>query len=159
MGMQYSDDGDRRQPSGWETQAGDTGFWMPGGSCHWTPAACLAVGPPQRDERRSADCHAMRDSRLQSDPPGGTGVLMVSAAGVCGRWGGGGFVAILPQRDEAAVRQGFQRIEARIEAWSAGNSLPMAVSLGQHAPRDGQDLTVAAVGRRHPSLSKQVAAA
>ena len=61
--------------------------------------------------------------------------------GVCGRWGGDEFVAILPQRDEAGIQQIFQRIAARTEAWSQSNGLPMGVSLGvSHAPRDGQDL-------------------
>lgn len=61
--------------------------------------------------------------------------------GVCGRWGGDEFVALLPHRDEAAIRQIFERIESRTLAWSQGNGLPMAVSLGvSHAPQDGQDL-------------------
>lgn len=61
--------------------------------------------------------------------------------GVCGRWGGDEFVAILPPRDKAALCRIYDRIEARIEAWSHGNGLPMAVSLGvSHAPRDGHDL-------------------
>jgi len=61
--------------------------------------------------------------------------------GVCGRWGGDEFVAILPQRDDAAISQIFDRIEARTGAWSQGNGLPMAVSLGvSQAPRDGTDL-------------------
>ena len=61
--------------------------------------------------------------------------------GVCGRWGGDEFVAILPQRDEAAIQQMFERIEARTRAWSHSNGLPMAVSLGvSQAPRDGHDL-------------------
>lgn len=61
--------------------------------------------------------------------------------GVCGRWGGDEFVALLPERDAAAVRQIFARIEARVAAWSQGNGLPMAASLGvAHAPRDGHDL-------------------
>ncbi len=61
--------------------------------------------------------------------------------GVCGRWGGDEFVAILPQRDKASLCQICDRIEARIEAWSHGNGLPMAASLGvSHAPRDGHDL-------------------
>lgn len=62
--------------------------------------------------------------------------------GVCGRWGGDEFVAILPQRDDAAIRQIFDRIGARTEAWRQSNGLPMTVSLGvAHAPRDGHDLT------------------
>ena len=62
--------------------------------------------------------------------------------GVCGRWGGDEFVAILPQREDAAIQQIFDRIEARTEAWSSSNGLPMAVSLGvAHAPVDGSDLT------------------
>ena len=61
--------------------------------------------------------------------------------GVCGRWGGDEFVAILPQRNEAAINQIFERIEARTQAWSQSNGLPMGVSLGvSHAPRDGHDL-------------------
>jgi thiamine-monophosphate kinase len=57
---------------------------------------------------------------------------------VCGRWGGDEFVAILPQRDAAAIRQIFERIEARTGAWSSSNGLPMAVSLGvAQAPHDG----------------------
>jgi len=61
--------------------------------------------------------------------------------GICGRWGGDEFVAILPQRDEAAIRQIFQRIEARTQAWSSSNGMPMAVSLGvSHAPQDGHNL-------------------
>ncbi len=61
--------------------------------------------------------------------------------GICGRWGGDEFVAILPQRDEAAIRQVFQRIEARTQAWSRSNGIPMAVSLGvSHAPQDGHNL-------------------
>ena len=61
--------------------------------------------------------------------------------GVCGRWGGDEFVAILPQRDDAAIRQIFERIQARTRGWSRSNGLPMAVSLGVgHAPRDGHDL-------------------
>ena len=76
--------------------------------------------------------------------------------GVYGRWGGDEFVAILPQRDEAAVRQIFQRIEARTQAWSNGNGLPMAVSLGvSHAPRDGHDLmTLLSVADIHLYQSK-----
>lgn len=61
--------------------------------------------------------------------------------GICGRWGGDEFVAILPKRDETAVRQIFDRIEARTQAWSKSNGLPMAVSLGvSRAPQDGQNL-------------------
>ena len=61
--------------------------------------------------------------------------------GVCGRWGGDEFVALLPQRDDAAIRQIYARIEARTAAWSLSNGLPMAVSLGvSQAPRDGHDL-------------------
>lgn len=61
--------------------------------------------------------------------------------GVCGRWGGDEFVAILPQRSEAEVKQVFDRIESRTDTWSMRNGLPMAVSLGvAHAPCDGQDL-------------------
>ena len=61
--------------------------------------------------------------------------------GVCGRWGGDEFVAVLPQRSEAEVKQMFDRIEMRTNAWSMSNGLPMAVSLGvAHAPKDGHDL-------------------
>ena len=61
--------------------------------------------------------------------------------GVCGRWGGDEFVALLPQRSEAEVRHIFDRIEARTNAWSMRNGLPMAVSLGvAYAPKDGHDL-------------------
>ncbi|MBN1141846.1 MAG: GGDEF domain-containing protein [Deltaproteobacteria bacterium] len=61
--------------------------------------------------------------------------------GVCGRWGGDEFVALLPLRDEATIDKIFDRINSRMEAWSKGNGLPMAVSLGvSHAPRDGCDL-------------------
>jgi len=76
--------------------------------------------------------------------------------GVCGRWGGDEFVAILPERDHAAIRQIFERIEARTEAWSASNGLPMAVSLGvAHAPRDGTDLmTLLSVADIHLYQSK-----
>ncbi|MGE5320924.1 MAG: GGDEF domain-containing protein, partial [Hyphomicrobiaceae bacterium] len=76
--------------------------------------------------------------------------------GVCGRWGGDEFVAILPERDDATVHQIFQRIEARTEAWSASNGLPMAVSLGvSHAPRDGHDLmTLLSVADIHLYQSK-----
>lgn len=62
--------------------------------------------------------------------------------GVCGRWGGDEFVALLPDRDSAAVHHIFERIEARMAAWSQRNGLPLAASLGvAHAPRDGHDLT------------------
>ena len=76
--------------------------------------------------------------------------------GVCGRWGGDEFVALLPQRDDAAVRQIFERIEARTAAWSQSNGLPMAVSLGvSHAPRDGHDLmTLLSVADIHLYQSK-----
>jgi len=76
--------------------------------------------------------------------------------GVCGRWGGDEFVAILPQRDETAIRQIYERIEARTEAWSSSNGLPMAVSLGvSHAPRDGHDLmTLLSVADIHLYQSK-----
>jgi diguanylate cyclase (GGDEF)-like protein len=61
--------------------------------------------------------------------------------GVCGRWGGDEFVAILPMRSDAAMQQIFERIEARIQTWSQSNGLPMGVSLGvSHAPQDGHDL-------------------
>lgn len=61
--------------------------------------------------------------------------------GVCGRWGGDEFVAVLPARDEAGVRQIFERIETRTADWSQRNGLPMKASLGvAHAPRDGHDL-------------------
>ena len=76
--------------------------------------------------------------------------------GVCGRWGGDEFVALLPQRDEAAIRQIFERIEARTQAWSQSNGLPMAVSLGvSHAPHDGHDLvTLLSVADIHLYQSK-----
>jgi diguanylate cyclase (GGDEF)-like protein len=76
--------------------------------------------------------------------------------GVCGRWGGDEFVALLPQRDDAAIRQIFGRIEARTEAWSRSNGLPMAVSLGvSQAPRDGSDLkTLLSVADIHLYQSK-----
>jgi diguanylate cyclase (GGDEF)-like protein len=61
--------------------------------------------------------------------------------GVCGRWGGDEFVAILPARSDAAMSQIFERIEARTLAWSQSNGLPMGASLGvSHAPQDGHDL-------------------
>ncbi|MFP5410353.1 MAG: diguanylate cyclase [Gammaproteobacteria bacterium] len=61
--------------------------------------------------------------------------------GVCGRWGGDEFVAVLPQRNQAEVKHIFERIETRTNAWSMSNGLPMAVSLGvAHAPKDGHDL-------------------
>jgi diguanylate cyclase (GGDEF)-like protein len=71
--------------------------------------------------------------------------------GVCGRWGGDEFVALLPERDDAAVRRIFTRIEARTAAWSQHNGLSMAVSLGvAHAPRDGHDLmTLLSVADMH----------
>jgi diguanylate cyclase (GGDEF)-like protein len=76
--------------------------------------------------------------------------------GVCGRWGGDEFVAILPQRDDASMRHIYERIEARTRAWSQGNGLPMAVSLGvAQAPRDGHDLvTLLAVADIHLYQSK-----
>lgn len=76
--------------------------------------------------------------------------------GICGRWGGDEFVAILPQRDEAAIRQIFQRIEARTQAWSSSNGMPMAVSLGvSQAPQDGHDLmTLLSVADIHLYQSK-----
>jgi diguanylate cyclase (GGDEF)-like protein len=81
-----------------------------------------------------------------------------AAAGVCGRWGGDEFVAILPPRDGTAVRQIFERIEARTEAWSASNGLPMAASLGVgQAPRDGNDLvTLLSVADIHLYQSKSL---
>jgi len=76
--------------------------------------------------------------------------------GVCGRWGGDEFVAILPQRDDDAIRQIFERIESRTQAWSNSNGLPMAVSLGvSHAPHDGNDLkTLLSVADIHLYQSK-----
>jgi diguanylate cyclase (GGDEF)-like protein len=76
--------------------------------------------------------------------------------GVCGRWGGDEFVALLPQRNDVAIRQIFERIEARTQAWSHGNGLPMAVSLGvAQAPRDGHDLmTLLSVADIHLYQSK-----
>jgi len=77
-------------------------------------------------------------------------------SGVCGRWGGDEFVALLPQRDEAAIHQIFERIEARTRTWSHGNGLPMAVSLGvSQAPRDGHDLvTLLSIADIHLYQSK-----
>jgi diguanylate cyclase (GGDEF)-like protein len=61
--------------------------------------------------------------------------------GVCGRWGGDEFVAILPRRDAAAMTTITNRIADRIAIWTRANGLPMAVSLGvAHAPDDGSDL-------------------
>ncbi|MCA1978354.1 MAG: GGDEF domain-containing protein [Thiobacillus sp.] len=76
--------------------------------------------------------------------------------GVCGRWGGDEFVALLPMRDDTAVQQIFDRIESRTDAWSQHNGLPMAVSLGvAHAPRDGHDLvTLLSVADIHLYQSK-----
>lgn len=76
--------------------------------------------------------------------------------GVCGRWGGDEFVAVLPLRDEATVHRIFERIETRTEVWSQSNGLPMDVSLGvAHAPRDGHDLvTLLAVADIHLYQSK-----
>lgn len=76
--------------------------------------------------------------------------------GVCGRWGGDEFVAILPQRDDVALQQIFDRIEARTQAWSQSNGLPMAVSLGVgRAPHDGSDLmTLLSVADIHLYQSK-----
>jgi diguanylate cyclase (GGDEF)-like protein len=77
-------------------------------------------------------------------------------AGVYGRWGGDEFVALLPQRNAAAIRQIYQRIGARTEAWSNSNGMPMAVSLGvSQAPRDGRDLmTLLSVADIHLYQSK-----
>lgn len=76
--------------------------------------------------------------------------------GVCGRWGGDEFVALLPQRDPEGVCQILERIRTRTEAWSTGNGLPMAVSLGaSQAPRDGHDLmTLLSVADIHLYQSK-----
>jgi diguanylate cyclase (GGDEF)-like protein len=76
--------------------------------------------------------------------------------GVCGRWGGDEFVALLPQRSEADMQQIFDRIEARTQAWSNSNGLPMAVSLGtSQAPQDGHDLnTLLSVADIHLYKSK-----
>jgi diguanylate cyclase (GGDEF)-like protein len=76
--------------------------------------------------------------------------------GVCGRWGGDEFVAILPQRSEADMQQIFDRIETRTQAWSNSNGLPMAVSLGtSQAPQDGHDLnTLLSVADIHLYKSK-----
>jgi diguanylate cyclase (GGDEF)-like protein len=75
---------------------------------------------------------------------------------VCGRWGGDEFVAIMPQRNDAAIRQIYKRIEARTRAWSESNGLPMTTSLGvAQAPRDGHDLaTLLAVADIHLYQSK-----
>jgi len=76
--------------------------------------------------------------------------------GVCGRWGGDEFVAILPRRNDDEVARIFERMELRTEAWSQSNGLPMAVSLGvSHAPRDGNDLeTLLSVADIHLYQSK-----
>lgn len=76
--------------------------------------------------------------------------------GVCGRWGGDEFVALLPQRNAAEIARIFERIETRTEAWSHSNGMPMAVSLGvSHAPRDGHDLeTLLSVADIHLYQSK-----
>jgi diguanylate cyclase (GGDEF)-like protein len=76
--------------------------------------------------------------------------------GICGRWGGDEFVALLPQRDEAEISKIFQRIQSRTEAWTNSNGLPMAVSLGvSQAPRDGHDLmTLLSVADIHLYQSK-----
>lgn len=76
--------------------------------------------------------------------------------GVCGRWGGDEFIAILPARDEAALHQICARIDAAVEAWRLGNGVPMAVSLGAaHAPDDGHDLvTLLGVADVHLYKSK-----
>ena len=61
--------------------------------------------------------------------------------GVCGRWGGDEFIAILPARDDADLQQIHAHIDAAVDAWRMGNGVPMAVSLGAaHAPDDGHDL-------------------
>lgn len=61
--------------------------------------------------------------------------------GLCGRWGGDEFVAVLPQRDAYSAQQLMQRIHARISTWTRTSGLPMAVSLGvSQAPDDGTDL-------------------
>ncbi len=61
--------------------------------------------------------------------------------GLCGRWGGDEFVAVLPQRDPTGVQQLMQRVHARIATWTRTSGLPMAVSMGvSHAPHDGTDL-------------------
>lgn len=84
-------------------------------------------------------------------------------AGVCGRWGGDEFVAILPPRDAAAVAKIFEQIDARIDAWRRSNALPLAASLGvAQAPQDGHDLvTLLSVADIHlyQSKSRQPAAA
>ncbi|MHB1144704.1 MAG: GGDEF domain-containing protein [Thiobacillus sp.] len=76
--------------------------------------------------------------------------------GVCGRWGGDEFVAVLPERNDAEIARIFERIEARTDAWSQSNGLTMAVSLGvSHAPRDGHDLkTLLSVADIHLYQSK-----
>jgi diguanylate cyclase (GGDEF)-like protein len=81
--------------------------------------------------------------------------------GVCGRWGGDEFVAILPLRDATAMQQIFDRIESRTEAWSQSNGLPMSASLGvSHAPQDGHDLmTLLSVADIHLYRSKSQAPA
>ncbi len=77
-------------------------------------------------------------------------------AGVCGRWGGDEFVAIRPPHDAAAVEKIFEQIDARIDAWSRSNALPLAASLGvAKAPQDGHDLvTLLSVADIHLYQSK-----
>lgn len=61
--------------------------------------------------------------------------------GLCGRWGGDEFVALLPHQGSTDVEQLTQRIHTRISNWTRSSGLPMAVSLGvSHAPYDGTDL-------------------
>ncbi len=76
--------------------------------------------------------------------------------GVCGRWGGDEFVAILPRCDAAAAQRIFEHIDARTEAWSKSNGLPMAASLGvAQAPQDGHELvTLLSVADIHLYQSK-----
>lgn len=76
--------------------------------------------------------------------------------GVCGRWGGDEFVAILPPCDGAPLRQVIDRIQTRARRWSEDNVLPMAISLGvAQSPRDGSDLlTLLSVADIHLYQSK-----
>jgi diguanylate cyclase (GGDEF)-like protein len=76
--------------------------------------------------------------------------------GVCGRWGGDEFIAILPFRDDAVLSTIYTRIESDVQEWCRGNGLPMAVSLGAaHAPDDGHDLmTLLGVADVHLYKSK-----
>jgi diguanylate cyclase (GGDEF)-like protein len=166
--MQNADWGDRRHPRRWEAETWDAGFWMPDCSeismgrfdvltgllnRHGLLAAADSVfdktNPGIPATVLFADLNQFKAVNDRYGHGVGDRVMAEFAQifsesaemGVCGRWGSGEFVAILPQRDEAAIRRIFMRIESRTEAWSNSNGLPMAVSLGvSHAPRDGHDL-------------------